>query len=78
MMTVENIPWNMSVWNVIHIWWEIDKKSFPFGSFAASERFINLFVIAVMQNVSSVFHYFLVTQRMADQSQTSTGLCIVD
>ena len=35
-----------------------------------SERFIH---IDAMQNLYSVFHYFLVTQ-MADRSRTSTGL----
>ena len=73
---VENIPGNISVWNVI-IWWEIINliprlefiAQWVFHSFLfwhrCNAKFLTVFF----------FHYFLVTQR-ADRSQTSTGLSV--
>ena len=55
-MIVENIPWNIYVWNV----------KFDESLSLSSERFIDFcFGIDAMQNVQSIFHYSLVTQ-MAD------------
>ena len=50
----------------------INKTIFPFGG-SVSDLFIVL--INFMQNVGSVFHYFLVIN-MADRFQTSSGLSI--
>ena len=74
MTIVQNVHWNISVWNV-RIWQEINKNSFPFGVYAKGAFIFCILDRRHAKCVIGFSPFFLVTQ-IADESQTSTGLSV--